>query len=160
MTFKKLNLFLLMVAAVFFLPPVVNADEGELNIEPHYYEEKRIILEIDRHSDDQSQRIESLPEEIMNLTFDSGGKATYQEIKNILFSSSNTEDDSIKGKASRLDLFTAAEEDESSSLSGKVEADTAQGNQLGLSILLGLIVLLLVFALFFLLLPRMKEQTN
>ncbi|WP_079527506.1 type VII secretion protein EssA [Halobacillus hunanensis] len=160
MTFKKLNLYFLMAVAVFFLPSVVNADEGELNIEPHYYEEKRIILEIDRHSDDQSQRIESLPDEIMNLTFESGAKATYQEIKNILFSSSNTEDDSIKGKARRLDLFAVSEENESSSLTGKDETDTAQGNQLGLSILLGLIVLLLVLTLFVLLLPRMKEQTE
>ncbi|UOQ94559.1 type VII secretion protein EssA [Halobacillus shinanisalinarum] len=158
MTFKKLNIYLIISMAVLLFPAVTKADEGELNIEPHYYEENRIILEIDRHSDGQSQQIESLPEELKSLTFDSGQRETYKDISTILFTSSNTEEDSITSKAKKMSLF-ASEGGNNRAITQEQEGDPTEGS-LMLPLLLGIIVMALVLIMFFVLLPKMKENAK
>jgi type VII secretion protein EssA len=147
----QLVLFILLIMTVYHLDTagVVHADTTKIDkLVPNDYQTNQFKTNDDMLHDDSltNQRL-NIPEEQKELTFKGDKRSQADEIKEELFLSQVSDQNTIKAKAVEMKLFTKTE----SSIINQTEEDTSPSSNLSLTILIwtlvGICSLLLVVIL-------------
>jgi type VII secretion protein EssA len=147
---KQILLILLMMA-VFYLTntALVYADTTKINeLVPNDYQQNEFKSNTNLLKDNTLRnQPANIPEELKGLTFEKEKVSKDEQLKNQLFLSSATDQNTVKAKAEELELFSSEE----TTMSNRLEEDTPSSSNLSLSILIwglvGVSIVLLIFVL-------------
>ncbi|WP_179151941.1 type VII secretion protein EssA [Oceanobacillus senegalensis] len=155
MTKKLLNITLNITLIILFLVlPPIHAEESNKKVEPNIYEENRI--ELNRNFQEEVSEKQPLPEEQKNLTFEKKNKSPSDQLEEKLFLSTKEETNTIATKAEQLQLFSHEEKQ----VERMTENNQSSSDFSGVMIMLFAIVLIVIAAMFFLIIPRLKQTHN
>ncbi|MGM8364435.1 type VII secretion protein EssA [Virgibacillus sp. W0181] len=150
---RRTILLLMLLGMLEFNVGILSAEEPN-PVEPNVYEEKKINIQSNQMRDNLIKKQE-LPEEQKGLTFELPAKKDTDFLTNQLFQTNSVKENNITAKAKQFHLFERTNEQ----LAVNDEIDEQNPGANKLKVLLLSIIGFLVVVLFFMIIPKLKQES-
>ncbi|WP_082197894.1 type VII secretion protein EssA [Bacillus sp. JFL15] len=149
------GVLLLALSFFLFLPQAAAANEDNTDVKPNEYEKKDIEIRTDYlHDDAYSEEKTALPKEQKDITFDQPAENPDEKLISNLFTSSETEPNTIKAQSKKLGITFA--EPAVRHTSADMETDEKKTSFL-LPVIYAVLILLGIAAMIYLI-PKVTAQ--